>query len=234
MNEDRDSEFSLLLDEIRDEIRSTHYLTGRATLAARVVKALRQVPRHAFVPEELQWAAYLNRPLPIGHDQTISQPYIVALMTNLVDPEIDDVILEIGTGSGYQAAILSRLVKQVYSLEIIDDLARQAGERLQRLGFDNVEVRTGNGHLGWPEHAPYDAIIVTAAATGIPPALIDQLKPGGTLVIPVGERHFDQDLKVIKKDRSGRLEERSVLPVIFVPLTGAPRNQEAGKPDSGT
>lgn len=212
----------ILLDEIRDEVRDTSHLTGRRELDGRVMAALRKVPRHAFVPDELQLSAYANRPLPIGHGQTISQPYIVALMTDLIRPRAQDVVLEIGTGSGYQAAILSGLVHRVYSLEIVEALATEARERLQRLGYGNVEVRTGNGHLGWPEHAPYDGILVTAAAPFIPPALIEQLKPGGTLVIPVGERYSGQELLVVAKDADGRVEERCVLPVIFVPLIGAP------------
>jgi len=220
MSNDRDPEVCFLLEEIREEVRATCRLTGRAALAARVIEALRRVPRHAFVPDDMQWAAYQNTALPIGYRQTISQPYIVALMTDLIEPKAEDVILEVGTGSGYQAAVLSRLVRQVYSLEIIDELAIQARDRLQRLGFDNVEVRAGNGHFGLPEHAPYDSIIVTAAASSVPAALIDQLKPGGVLVIPVGNRYLGQDLKVIRKDETGRVEERSVLPVVFVPLTG--------------
>lgn len=215
-----DPEFLALLDEIREEVRSTRHLTGRATLAPRVLEAFRQVPRQAFVPDGLQWAAYQNRPLPIGHSQTISQPFIVALMSDLLDPQADDVILEVGTGSGYQAAVLSRLVKQVYSLEIIDVLARNARARLQGFGYANVTVGVGDGHLGWVEHAPYDGIIVTAAATRVPAALLEQLKPGGKLVIPVGDRFWGQDLRVIRKDESGRIDDRSVLPVIFVPLTG--------------
>jgi protein-L-isoaspartate(D-aspartate) O-methyltransferase len=217
-----DLALELLLDQIHTEVRDTGYLTGRPALAARVMQALRQVPRHAFVPVEFQPSAYANHPLPIGHGQTISQPYIVALMTDLIQPRAADVVLEIGTGSGYQAAILSRLVKQVYSLEIIDELAEQAGERLHRLGYDNVETRTDNGHFGWPEHAPYDAILVTAAAPWIPPALIEQLKPGGTLVIPVGEQDIGQELRVVSKDAQHQVSERNVLPVIFVPMTGAP------------
>lgn len=213
-------ELDRLLDEIRDEVGATGYLTGRSALQQRVFEALRMVPRHIFVPDELQDSAYANHPLPIGHGQTISQPYIVALMTDLIQPGPEDVILEVGTGSGYQAAILSRLVKQVYSLEIIEALAEQACRRLQRLGYDNVEVRMGNGRFGWPEHAPYDAIVVTAAAPRVPPALIEQLKPGGTLVIPVGRQHFGQELLTISKDAQGRTEERRILPVAFVPLTG--------------
>ena len=227
MSNDQDLEISFLLDEIREEARSTHDLTGRGVLAARVIEAMRRVPRHAFVPGELRWAAYRNSALPIGYRQTISQPYVVALMTDLLDPKPGDVILEIGTGSGYQAAILSCLVKQVYSLEIVEELAILARDRLQRLGFDNVEVRAGNGHYGWPEHAPYDSIIVTAAAPSVPAALVAQLKPGGTLIIPLGHRHTGQDLKVIRKDEAGRIEERSVLPVVFVPLTGNPQTPES-------
>ena len=224
MRIDHARDLDSLLDEVREEVRATRQLTGRAVLEDRVVEALRQVPRHAFVPSQLEHGAYANHPLPIGHGQTISQPYIVALMTDLIQPRPKDVVLEIGTGSGYQAAILANLVKQVYTLEIIETLAREASERLRRLGYDNVEVREGNGRLGWPEHAPYDAILVAAAARGIPPALIEQLKPGGTLVIPVGDPHAAQDLLVVSNLEDGRIEERRVLPVAFVPLTGAPND----------
>ena len=215
------TELDLLLDDISAEVRDTRQLTGRPELEQRVMEALRQTPRDEFVPDEFRYRAYDNRPLPIGHGQTISQPYVVALMTDLIQPRQEDVVLEIGTGSGYQAAVLSRLVKQVYSMEIVGGLATQASERLQRLGYDNVEVRAGNGRLGWPEHAPYDAILVTAAASQVPPALIDQLKPGGTLVIPVGSRDYAQDLLVITKREDGSVQKRDVLPVVFVPLTGA-------------
>lgn len=218
---DRGFVLESLLNRIRDEVRLTGDLTGRFVLDERVVRAMREVPRHVFVPPELDSNAYADRPLPIGHGQTISQPYIVALMTDLIDPREDDIVLEIGTGSGYQAAILSRLVKQVYSVEILETLADEARERLRRLGYGNVAVRTGNGHLGWPEHAPYDAIMVTAAAPSVPSALIEQLKPGGTLVIPVGDPYAEQDLRVITVDTRGRINERNALPVIFVPMTGA-------------
>lgn len=213
-------ELDFLLDEIREEVWATRHLTGRPALEERVMDSLCQVPRHEFVADRLQSCAYANHPLQIGHGQTISQPYIVALMTDLIQPRADDVVLEIGTGSGYQAAILSKLVKRVYSVEIIEELAAEAAARLRRLGYDNVEVRLGNGRLGWPQHAPYDAILVAAAAAGIPAALIEQLKPGGTLVIPVGAQHAAQDLLVVKKDLGGRIEEKNVLPVAFVPLTG--------------
>lgn len=224
MNSTRDEELECLLHEIRQEVRDTRRFTGRQALDERVMAALRKVPRHAFVPKKLEDCAYLNDPLPIGHGQTISQPYIVALMTDLVQPQTDHVVLEVGTGSGYQTAILAELVQQVYSLEIVDELAEAARERLQRMGYENVEVRSGNGHFGWPEHAPYDAIVVTAAAAGIPPPLTEQLKPGGTLVIPVGERYFGQALMVLKKDAKGRIEENRILPVAFVPLIGSPED----------
>ncbi len=222
MNIDNSKDLEYLLDEIREEVWATRHLTGRPALAERVLDALREVPRHEFVPDELQYCAYANHPLPIGHGQTISQPYIVALMTDLIRPQPEDVVLEIGTGSGYQAAILAKLVKRVYSMEIVGQLAAEAGARLQRLGYDNIEVGTGNGQSGWPQHAPYDAILVAAAATGIPPALIEQLKPGGTLVIPIGEQHAAQDLLVVTKSSSGHIDQKRVLPVAFVPLTGTP------------
>ncbi|OHC70792.1 MAG: protein-L-isoaspartate O-methyltransferase [Rhodocyclales bacterium RIFCSPLOWO2_02_FULL_63_24] len=224
MSNESDRDLDFLLDEIREEAWVTRYLTSRPTLAPRVLDAMRQVPRHAFVPDELRHAAYANHPLPIGCGQTISQPYIVALMTDLIEPRPEHVVLEIGTGSGYQAAILSRLVKQVYSMEIVPQLAADARARLQRLGYDNIEVRAGNGRLGWPEHAPYDAILVAAAPGRIPPALIEQLKPGGTLVIPVGIQQVGQDLLAIKKQAGGAIEQRRVLPVAFVPLTGPHAN----------
>ncbi len=230
MNMQPDWKLAALIEEIRAEVRDTSYMTGRSALESRVIRAIQQVPRHVFVPEEYQPSAYANRPLPIGYGQTISQPYIVALMTELIRPGAEDVVLEIGTGSGYQAAILANLVKQVYSLEIVPELAVQARERLQRLGYDNVEVHTGNGHFGWPEHAPYDAIIVTAAADRIPPALIEQLKPGATLVIPVGSYFAGQTLKVVSKDPHGHIEERNALPVIFVPLVGDPGANGSERP----
>lgn len=215
----RDMDF--LLEEICAETWETRHDTGRPTLEARVLEALRQVPRHEFVPNELQFDAYADHPLPIGHGQTISQPYIVALMTDLIRPRSDDVVLEIGTGSGYQAAILSKLVKRVYSMEIVPELAAEASARLQRLGYDNIEVRAGNGRMGWPQHAPYDAILVAAAASSIPAALIEQLKPGATLVIPVGDPYARQELRVATKKKDGRIAEKCVLTVAFVPLTGA-------------
>ncbi len=209
-----------LVKEIsRDVIATRHYI-GKKTLDERVMAAIGTVERHRFVPASQQNDAYKNRPLPIGYGQTISQPYIVALMTDLLEPHQDDVVLEIGTGSGYQAAILSRLVSKVYSIEIIPELGVSASQRLQRLGFDNVELRTGDGYYGWEEHAPFDAIIITAAASHIPPPLVRQLKPGGVLVIPVGPPFQVQHLTLVKKSRQGELRTRQILPVSFVPFTG--------------
>jgi protein-L-isoaspartate(D-aspartate) O-methyltransferase len=186
----------------------------------RVLQAMGEVPRHEFVPEDSKGFAYYNRPLPIGHGQTISQPYIVALMTDLAQPKPDDIVLEIGTGSGYQAAILSPLVQHVYSIEIIEALAADAKQRLQRLGFANVTTRLGDGYYGWEEHAPFDAIIVTAAASHVPPPLIQQLRPGGRMVIPVGGRFLTQQLLLIEKGEDGDIVTRQVAAVRFVPLTG--------------
>jgi protein-L-isoaspartate(D-aspartate) O-methyltransferase len=189
-----------------------------------VLNAMREVPRHELVPKDVRNAAYENRPLPIGHGQTISQPYIVALMTSLAKPAKNHVVLEVGTGSGYQAAVLSRLVAQVYSIELVEPLTRHAAERLKALGYDNVTIRQGDGYQGWAEHAPFDAVVVTAAASHIPPALIEQLKPGGRMVIPVGDRFSIQNLMLVDKDPDGRAHtSRAVLPVRFVPLVGGER-----------
>lgn len=218
----------LLLDEIRAEAWSTRQYTGRGAFDERVLAALCEVPREEFVPPALRYRAYDNLPLPIGHGQTISQPYIVALMTDLVRPRPDDVVLEIGTGSGYQAAVLATLVKQVYSVEIVPELAREAATRLRRLGYANVEVLAGNGRLGWPEHAPYDAILVAAAAERIPSALVGQLKAGGILVAPRGAPHETQELVLLNKGADGRAAESRVLPVAFVPLTGEAADRMIG------
>lgn len=185
----------------------------------RVLQAMRDVPRHLYVPASLRAEAYRDYPLPIGRDQTISQPSLVALMTQLLRPRPNDVMLEVGTGSGYQAALLSRLVARVYSIEIVEPLARQASARLRQLGHGNVEVRHGDGYLGWPEHAPFDGIIVTAGARHIPKPLLQQLKPGGRMVIPVGSSQADQQLRLISKDRKGRVTQRMITDVRFVPLT---------------
>ena len=208
-----------LLEQVRRDVRATAPMTGIDHLDPRIEKALLTVPRHLFVPPAYRAMAYQNRPLPIGYGQTISQPYIVALMTALLKPLPDHVVLEVGTGSGYQAAVLSRLVKQVYTIEIIKPLAEKAQERLKRLGYDNVTVRHGDGYFGWPEQAPFDAIVVTAAADHIPPPLIEQLKAGGRMVIPVGGRFLTQSLVLVEKDEAGRVTSRQLLPVSFVPLT---------------
>jgi protein-L-isoaspartate(D-aspartate) O-methyltransferase len=209
-----------MLRDIAAEVRYTRHLTGRVSLSARVLEAVAAVPRHEFVGPGMVPFAYDNGPLPIGHGQTISQPFIVALMTDLLEPEPDHVVLEIGTGSGYQAAVLAGLVQRVYTVEVVEPLATQARERLQRLGYANVEGRVGDGYFGWPEHAPYDGVIVTAAAPYIPPALVEQLAPGGRLVIPLGEAYGAQDLVLLSKDGSGAVRQTSVLSVVFVPLTG--------------
>lgn len=183
-----------------------------------VLEAMRRVPRHRFVPASEQARAYRDMPLPIGKGQTISQPYIVALMTELVRPRSDARALEVGTGSGYQAAVLAELVDHVYSIEIESELAREAANVLDELGYDNVTVRAGDGYGGWPEHAPFDIIVVTAAPDHVPQALIDQLKSGGSLIVPVGPIHSVQELRLITKDESGKLHERNIAPVRFVPL----------------
>ncbi|MFA6498269.1 MAG: protein-L-isoaspartate(D-aspartate) O-methyltransferase [Desulfurivibrionaceae bacterium] len=208
-----------MLRTIEEECRFTGGLTGRYTLHQQVFDAMATVRREDFVPDELKPYAYDNNPLPIGNGQTISQPFIVALMTDLLEPEPDDIILEIGTGSGYQAAVLAQLVRRVYSLEIIPQLAKQATRRLQHLGYDTVEVIASDGSFGLPEHAPYDGIIVTAAVPHIPEALVEQLAPFGRLVIPVGLPHLPQDLMLVEKS-GNRTTSRSILSVAFVPFTG--------------
>jgi len=218
-----DDEFSgprlRMLEEIAATVARTQAHTGRQRLDARVMEAMADVPRHEFVPRELLELAYANRPLPIGHGQTISQPYIVALMTELAELQPGDVVLEIGTGSGYQAAVLAKLVRQVYTMEIIPALGQRAETDLRRLGYANVQVRIGDGYHGWPEHAPYDAILVTAAPAEIPAPLLRQLRPGGRLVVPVGPAGETQWLKLLRKDEHGAVHEEDVLPVGFVPLT---------------
>ena len=213
----REQQRRRLLATIVDEVRETRSYTGRVELDPRVLDVMGRVAREAFVPEDQMYAAYANAPLPIGHRQTISQPYIVALMTDLLDPGPTDVILEIGTGSGYQAAVLSGLVARVYSIEVVDALADTAAERLARLGYANVEVRQGDGNEGWPDEAPFDGIIVTAGAPSVPDALIEQLKPGAALVIPVDD-DYRQVLKRITRDAAGSITVDDVLPVAFVPL----------------
>jgi protein-L-isoaspartate(D-aspartate) O-methyltransferase len=194
---------------------------GRDITNRRVLEAMASVPRHELVPESLRPMAYADRPLPIGHEQTISQPFIVAFMTEQLDPKPSDRVLEIGTGSGYQAAILSGLVAEVYTIEIVEPLARRAEADLKRLGYKNVKVRAGDGYKGWPEAAPFDTIIVTCAPTRVPQALVEQLKDGGRMIIPVGA-WYDQKLYLLQK-RGEKVEQRAVLPVRFVPMTGDPR-----------
>ncbi len=213
-------EYAALLAEIEAEMRDTARWTGRAQLLPQVAAALAKVRRSAFVAPGSEHAAYENRPLPIGWGQTISQPYIVALMTELLDLQHEDKVLEVGTGSGYQAAVLAELVGTVYSIEVVPELAQRAATALAAEGYQNVILRTGNGSLGWPEEAPFDAIIVTAAAPHIPPALIEQLRPGGRMVIPVGPHGGDQALMLITKNEAGEMKQRDVLSVAFVPLTG--------------
>ena len=209
-----------LLDEIESEYKYTSGMTGKHTLDAKVKAALSSVPRDKFVPKSHIDSAFYNGPLPIGHGQTISQPYIVAIMTDLLELEADDAVLEIGTGSGYQAAILSQLCRQVYSIEYVPALADMAKTRFEKLGYDNIKSKTGNGFDGWPDHAPYDAIIVTAAATQIPAPLIDQLKPGGRMVIPLGKPYFHQELTLLRKNENGELDIKGILGVAFVPFQG--------------
>jgi protein-L-isoaspartate(D-aspartate) O-methyltransferase len=209
-----------LLKEIEDDLKLTSGRVGKRALSQDVVAAMVNIPRHEFVPEHLKRYAYDNRPLPIGYGQTISQPYIVGIMTDLVDPAKENVVLEVGTGSGYQAAILAYCVKQVYSIEIIEELGEEAKARLKRLGVQNVEVRIGDGYYGWKEHAPFDAIVVTAAASHIPPPLIEQLKVGGKMIIPVGGPFMTQYLMLVEKDEGSKIKTRQLLPVAFVPLTG--------------
>ncbi|MEW5983534.1 MAG: protein-L-isoaspartate(D-aspartate) O-methyltransferase [Acidobacteriota bacterium] len=193
-------------------------IEGRGVRDPRVLAAMREVPRHLFVPAGEQRDAYHDYPLPIGYNQTISQPYIVALMTELARPVPSDRALEVGTGSGYQAAVLATLVDRVFTIELVEPLATAARERLARLGYANVDVRQGDGYAGWPEEAPFDVILVTAAPESVPEALVGQLKPGGRMVIPVGPVSDVQDLILIEKDGTGRTTSRSVIPVRFVPL----------------
>ena len=212
-------ERAAMLQEIAAMARDTGAETGRAVFSARVMDAMAKVARHRFVPPPYGPLAYANRPLPIGHGQTISQPYIVALMTELLDAKPGDSVLEIGTGSGYQAAVLAELVERVYSIEIIEPVGKNAAALLQQLDYRNIETRIGDGYNGWPERAPFDAIIVTAAAPQVPPALVAQLKPGARMVIPVGGEGGVQFLHVMVKQADGSISTQRSLPVRFVPLT---------------
>ena len=197
-----------------------YQLRRRGVADSRVLAAMERVPRHAFIPERMHDMAYSDGPLPIGHGQTISQPYIVAVMSEALGLKPGMKVLEVGTGSGYQAAVLAKLVKQVYSIEIIEPLAQEAAERLERLGYENIETKLGDGYFGWQEHGPFDAIVVTAAASHVPPPLIQQLKPGGRMVIPVGGRFQIQSLLLIEKTLEQEIVTRQITAVRFVPLTG--------------
>jgi protein-L-isoaspartate(D-aspartate) O-methyltransferase len=203
-----------------EEVLADLAANGNPAPSPDVVKAMEKVKRHRFVPDWLTRFAYINRPLPIGHGQTISQPVIVALMTDLIEVKAGDKVLEIGTGSGYQAAVLAEIVKSVYSMEIIEPLGKEAAERLAALGYGNVQVKLGDGYYGWPAEAPFDAIVVTAAASHVPPPLIAQLKPGGRMVIPLGAQFMTQYLMLVEKRPDGSVSSRQVIPVGFVPPTG--------------
>jgi protein-L-isoaspartate(D-aspartate) O-methyltransferase len=219
--QDYQAERQALVEELRaDSLLAADY--GAPPLNDAVLAVIGKVPRHEFVPLAERRHAYGNYPLPIGEGQTISQPYVVALMTTLADVSREETVLEIGTGSGYQAAVLAELAAQVYTIEIIEPLGTRATADLQRLGYDNVTVRIGDGYAGWPEEAPFDAIVVTAAPDTIPQPLIDQLRIGGRMVIPVGEQYAVQTLKLLVKDEGGALAESDVIPVRFVPLTRDP------------
>ena len=204
-------------EELREAMVKTQ-IESRGIKDEDVLSVMRDVPRHLFINESLWPKAYSDGPLPIGHGQTISQPYIVAFMTELLRPDTHHMVLEIGTGSGYQAAVLAKLVQHVYTIEIVPELGRNAKAALKRLGYDNISVRVGDGYKGWPEEEPFDRIIVTAAPEKVPEALLDQLKPGGRMVLPVGPRWWGQDLLVIEKDARGKVVRKNTIPVRFVPM----------------
>lgn len=216
---DESKKIQRMIETIRSEARYCASMTGKKEISARVLEVMGQIPRHLFVPESIRHAAYDNAALPAGHGQTISQPFIVALMTDLLDLSGEERVLEVGTGTGYQTAILAHLAAEVFSIEFIPELAEQARNRLQQLGLmQGVHLRVGDGWQGWPEHAPYQGIIVTAAPDRIPPALIEQLDVGGRMVIPVGDQGYAQELQCAVKNPQGELEIRNVLPVAFVPM----------------
>jgi len=217
---DQDRQRAQMIEQIEDVARDVRSAGVPRQIDTRVLAAMGQVPRHEFVPEADRSLAYADRPLPIGYGQTISQPYIVALMTHLLAVEAGDIVLEVGTGSGYQAAVLDALGVEVRSIEIVAPLAEQAIVRLDRLGYRRTEVRTGDGYFGWPEAAPFDAIVVTAAGGHVPPPLIEQLRPGGRMVIPVGAAFQVQYLMLVTKNELGEVSSDILLPVRFVPLTG--------------
>jgi len=220
MTDEEERRVEALIHDVVRDFRETAYATGVSAPDPRLVEALRRVPRNEFVPASAARSAWENRALPIGHGQTISQPFVVALMTQLLELTPESRVLEIGTGSGYQAAILAELAGEVLSIEVVPELAETASSLLERLGYRNVRVRAGNGRDGWPDAAPFDAIIVTAGADEIPPALVEQLRTGGRLVIPVDAQWTGQDLFVGVKQEDGSLKKRRALSVIFVPLIG--------------
>jgi protein-L-isoaspartate(D-aspartate) O-methyltransferase len=209
-----------MVETIRAIADSIGPVSGKSQIGEDVIEVMKHVPRHLFIPEDQRAHAYRNRPLPIGFGQTISQPYIVALMTDLLELKGGETVLEVGTGSGYQAAILGKMTSKVLTIEIVPELARRAGNVLKQLGFSNVVSRQGDGYHGWEEHAPFDAVIVTAAASHVPPPLLKQLKPGGRMIIPVGNPFLVQQLILIEKAHDGSILTRHLLPVRFVPLTG--------------
>jgi protein-L-isoaspartate(D-aspartate) O-methyltransferase len=209
-----------MLHDIKAEANYACRMSGRNRLNDHVLEAMSRVPRQHFVEKVFRSHAYDNSPLPIGKGQTISQPFIVALMTDLIAPQLGDRVLEVGTGSGYQTAVLAEMVSHLYTIEIIPKLAQRSRIQLEKEGYKNISYREGDGYYGWPEKAPFDAILVTAAAEEIPQPLVDQLAPGGRLVLPVGQHHFTQDLMLLQKDESGALNASNLLPVTFVPLTG--------------
>jgi protein-L-isoaspartate(D-aspartate) O-methyltransferase len=223
-----------MIAEISAEVAATGHLLGTTALNGRTLAALERVPRHEFVLPEQREVAYLNRPLPIGHGQTISQPYIVAIMTDLAQISADARVLEVGTGCGYQTAVMAELAAQVYTVEVVPNLAIDAATRLRRLGYANIKTRVGDGALGWPERAPYAAIVVTAAAPEVPAKLIEQLAPGGRLLIPVDRGGLkarlrlgrEQDLLLVSKDTAGLVSKRDLLPVAFVPLVNGRQPQD--------
>jgi len=221
-----------MLETIRSEAKYTASYTGRETFSAQVMQAMREVDRKDFVPDHYENLAYDNGPLPIGHGQTISQPYMVALMTDLLDLTAKSKVLEIGTGSGYQAAILSRIARQVYSIERIPELAQAATQRLQNLGYHNAEIRCADGYYGWQDQAPFDAIIVTAAASHIPQSLVEQLRADGRMIIPIGQQYMPQQLVLVTKDPSGNIATKFILDVAFVPLVTNDVPSETPQPKS--
>lgn len=228
-DDDHEKQREALLQEVAREAVATSNWTGRQAFSERVMAALGKVPRHLFVAPGDEVAAYVNRPQRIGHGQTISQPYIVALMTDLLDLEPGDRVLEIGTGSGYQAAVLAEIADEVWSVETVADLARTAEQRLVEAGYRNVHVRRGDGWQGWPEAAPFDKIIVTAAPEDMPDALVEQLAPGGRMVVPIGKAFDRQVLTVVEKDADGEVRSTPTLPVSFVPMVRKmPRDAEKG------